>query len=59
MFVDGTKVARVNTYSSTKLNGSVVWRQTMTPGSHTIRIANRATAGRARIDIDAFVLLGK
>jgi hypothetical protein len=59
VLIDGTKVGTVNTYSTTKLNGTVVWRQTMTPGSHTLRIVNRATAGHPRIDIDAFVLLRK
>jgi hypothetical protein len=57
--VDGVKVATIDTYSPTKVNRTVVWRQALTSGSHTVKVVNRATPGRPRIDIDAFVLLDK
>jgi hypothetical protein len=59
VFLDGTKVGTVNTYSDTRTHRTVVWRKTVTPGDHELRIVNRATSGRERIDVDAFVLIPK
>ena len=59
VFVDGTNVGRVNTNSADKVNGTVVWRRTLAPGSHTITVVNRGTEGSPRIDIDAFVVVKK
>jgi hypothetical protein len=59
VFVDDVKVGRVNTNAPTKANGTVVWRRTLTPGSHTVTVVNRATEGSPRIDIDAFVVVKK
>jgi alpha-tubulin suppressor-like RCC1 family protein len=59
IFVDNVKVATIDTYSATKVNRTVVWRQTLASGSHTIRVVNLATPGRTRIDVDAFVLMRK
>jgi len=59
VWLDGKKVATINTYSATKANRTVVWRANLAPGSHTIRVVNLATAGHPRIDIDAFVLMPK
>lgn len=55
VFVDSVRVATVDTYSATSVNRTVVWRQPMTNAAHTVRIVNLGTAGRPRIDIDAFV----
>lgn len=59
VWLDGVKVATVDTHSTTKVNRTVVWRGTVTPGSHTLRVVNLATQGHPRIDVDALVLLPK
>ncbi len=59
VWLDGVKVATINTNSATKINRTVVWRVDVAPGAHTLRVVNLATAGHARIDIDAFILLPK
>ncbi|HSS68137.1 MAG TPA: hypothetical protein VLK34_06260, partial [Nocardioidaceae bacterium] len=60
IFVDGVRVATVDTHAASKVNRTVVWRQTMAGNTgHTVKVVNLATAGRTRIDIDAFVLLQK
>lgn len=59
VWLDGLKVATVNTNSATKVNRVVVWRANLAPGAHTLRVVNLATTGHARIDVDAFVLLPK
>lgn len=59
VFLDGLKVATVNTYSATKVHRTVVWRASVSPGAHTLRVVNLATTGHPRIDIDAFVVLQK
>jgi hypothetical protein len=57
VYVDGTRRATVNTYSATRQSRILVWRTPLAAGSHTIRLVNLATAGHARIDLDAFVLV--
>ena len=60
IFVDGLRVATVDTRAASKLNRTVVWRSAFDGrGWHTVRVVNLATAGRTRIDIDAFVMLQK
>jgi alpha-tubulin suppressor-like RCC1 family protein len=59
VFVDNVKVATVDTRSPTAVNRTVVWRQALATGSHTIKVVNLATPGRQRIDVDAFVLMRK
>ena len=51
VWLDGRKVATINTYSATKANRTVVWRANLAPGSHTIRVVNLATAGHPHIDM--------
>ncbi len=55
IYVDGVSQGRVDTYSETRINRTVVWRQVVTPGTHHVRVVNLATPGHARIDIDAFL----
>lgn len=31
------------------------WDKYLTAGTHTVRIVNQATAGRPRIDVDAYM----
>ena len=59
VWLDGVKVTTISTRSPTKVNRTVVWRTNLSPGAHTLRVVNVATAGHARIDIDAFVLMPK
>jgi hypothetical protein len=59
VFVDNVKVATVDTYSSSKLNRTVVWRSTTSKATETIKVVNLATPGRPRVDVDAFILLQK
>jgi hypothetical protein len=60
IFLDGVRVATVDTHAASKLNRTVVWRSALAGNTgHTVRVVNLATPGRTRIDIDAFVLLQK
>jgi hypothetical protein len=60
IFVDGVKVTTIDTKAASKVNRTVVWRQTMSGDDwHTVNVVNLATPGRTRIDVDAFVLIRK
>ena len=59
VYVDGVKVATVDTYSATAVNRTVVWRQTVSSSRHTLRVVNLATKGHPRIDLDAVVVVPK
>ncbi|WP_426561725.1 hypothetical protein ACPPVT_15370 [Angustibacter sp. McL0619] len=45
----------MNTHSTTTLHREVVWLQTLQPGTHTVRVVNKATVGHPRIDVDAML----
>jgi hypothetical protein len=51
--VDGVFIAMIDTFATTNTNRIVVFTRTMPAGVHTVSITNLATAGRARIDLDA------
>ena len=53
VYVDGKKVATVNTYSATNQNRVIVFDRWMSEGTHTIKVVNLATSGHPRIDLDA------
>ncbi|MFZ2504268.1 MAG: hypothetical protein WAW88_16530 [Nocardioides sp.] len=53
--VDGGALTTVDTYSATTQHMVIVWQTRLLPGTHTITVSNLATAGRARIDLDAVV----
>ena len=57
--VDGLTVATVDTRASTAQNRIVVWQGWFAEGFHTVGVVNMATAGRPRIDVDAFMTLGE
>jgi len=58
VYVDGVLKATVNLYASTYQAQRIVFAANWTSnGTHTIRIVNKATAGHARIDVDAFIRL--
>lgn len=58
MWIDGQKVADVNLYSKT-----TQWRRTVfntswaTSGTHTLEVRVSGTAGRPRVDVDAFIVI--
>ena len=53
VYVDGVRKATVNTLSSTTLHRQVVWQAMLKPGTHVVKVVNKATAGHPRIDLDA------
>jgi hypothetical protein len=57
VYVDGKKKGKVDTYSAATQHRTVVWATRMPAGLHEVKIVNKATKGRARIDLDA-VLTG-
>lgn len=59
IFVDGHRVAAIDTGSSSPQNRTVVWRQTVPPDTETVKVVNLARGARTRVDVDAFVLLQK
>jgi GH25 family lysozyme M1 (1,4-beta-N-acetylmuramidase) len=58
VYIDGSLAGTVSLYASTYQSKRVVFSRTWDSNEwHTIRIVNLATAGRPRIDLDAFVRL--
>jgi hypothetical protein len=53
VYVDGVKVATVNTHAPAKANRVIVYDKWMPAGKHTVKVVNLATAGHPRIDLDA------
>jgi hypothetical protein len=53
--VDGTVVGTVDTRAAVNDNRLVVFDWKMTAGVHSVTVANSATPGHPRIDIDAFM----
>jgi spore germination protein YaaH len=57
VFVDGVVVATIDLRSATQSRMLVFARTWTTSGKHTIKIKVLGTSGRARVDLDAFVVL--
>jgi len=58
IYIDGVYVTTVDLYSATTLSRSIVFtRSWSVSGAHTLQIRVKATSGRPRVDIDAFVVL--
>ena len=57
VFVDGVVVATIDLGAPAQSRMLVVSRTWLTTGSHTIKIKVLGTGGRARVDLDAFVVL--
>ncbi len=56
VYVDGTKNATVDLFSSSGINRVVVWRTAMSSaGTHTVKIVSLGTPGRPRIDLDVVI----
>lgn len=55
IYVDGVRETTVNTYAAKNKNRIIVWtnEDLWEAGAHIIKIRNLATAGHARIDLDA------
>ena len=59
VYLDGaTTPVTLDTYAATTAYGVQVWSQTFaTCGPHTVRVVVVGTAGRPRVDLDAFAVL--
>ena len=58
VYVDGGYVTTIDTYAESPSHRSIVFSRTWaSSGSHTIRLVVVGTAGRARVDLDAFQVL--
>jgi hypothetical protein len=58
MHADGAAAATVDLYATTVQPARVVYVRTWTtPGTHTVAVRAAGTAGRPRVDVDAFVTL--
>ncbi len=58
VFIDGTQVKSVNTYSTSTARRRVVFTKAFpTSGQHTIKIVCAGTAGHALVDVDAFLVV--
>ena len=58
VYVDTVLVATLDTYSATTAYQRLAWARTWTAsGSHTVKLVVVGTAGRPRVDLDAFVTI--
>jgi spore germination protein YaaH len=58
LYLDGAFVANLDTGSATVAYREILWSRTFpTAASHTIRLVVLGTAGRPRVDLDAFLVL--
>lgn len=58
VYLDGTLVATIDTHSASLVFRRVVFAKTWgSSGYHTLRVVVVGTAGRARVDVDAFEVL--
>ncbi len=56
VYVDGHLISTVDTYATTvKLRQYIAIKTFATAGTHTIKIVNRATAGRPKIELDGLL----
>jgi hypothetical protein len=56
IYFDGAYQATVDTYAAANTNRVVMWDKRLAgSANHTIKVVNLATAGRPRIDIDAYL----
>ncbi len=54
--VDGVAVATVDSQAGETRRRVVVWSRSLGPGEHVVEVVNRATPGRARVDVDALIV---
>lgn len=53
VFIDGVRDATVDTYAPSSQPRTIVWQSALGSGTHKVKIVNKATEGRPRIDLDA------
>lgn len=54
--VNGAAPQTVDTYAASPQHRVIVWQRTLNAGTTVIKVTNQATAGRARVDLDAEML---
>jgi hypothetical protein len=57
IYLDGQLRATIDLRSSTTRYRQIVWTARVTPGTHTVQVRVLGTAGRPRVDVDAFLSL--
>ena len=58
IYVDGILAATVDTYAASATRQLVIWQKTWAAvGTHTVKLVVAGTAGRPRVDLDAFAVL--
>ena len=60
IYLDGgaTPVAKINLYKATAQPMVIAWSKTWaTSGKHTVKVWVAGTAGKPRVDVDAFLTL--
>ena len=58
VYLDGAYVTTIDTYAATTAFRRIIWSRTFgASGTHTIRLVVVGTAGRPRVDLDAFLVL--
>lgn len=58
VWLDGSKLATIDLYSSTALARGVVFARAVSPSvTHTLEVRVLGTSGRPRVDVDAFLVL--
>ena len=56
IYFDGKLATTVDTYAEKNTNRVVMWdRELIGTVNHTVKVVNKATSGRPRIDIDAYL----
>jgi hypothetical protein len=56
VYIDGVFKKTIDTYSPTTLHRVIVYDAALSAGAHTIKVVNRATPNRPRIDLDALLV---
>ncbi len=58
VWLDGSKLATIDLYSSTALARRIVFTRAVSPSvTHTLEVRVLGTSGRPRVDVDAFLVL--
>lgn len=56
VYVDGDFKKTIDTYAPSTVHRVIVYDASLSAGLHTIKVVNKATAGRPRIDLDAVLV---
>lgn len=55
VYVDGLLSTTIDTGAAARRNRVIVWDKALGQGTHRVEVVNEGTAGRPRIDVDAFL----